>query len=371
MLAGAAMLTAGCGLFSSGPTPAASSTAGGTTSTPPAAITPSPSPTPVLVKSITLVASLGEPKDATPAGLTWIGIQATAGRVGATSVLAETATRTTLASAIEAAATGDRAVVVTVGSDAAEAVLTAAAAHPTTQFLEMDVVVPEGAPSNIHGLVFDEAEAGYLAGYIAASFSGTGKVGMVGDAAADAATANYVVGFRAGAVQAVPGSTVSVGYAGTADAPEKGRTAASTLIKGGNDAILAMPSLSGIGAMRETCDRKARFIAVGTDAWQVVPDVRPCLITSVLDRYDTAIGTALLALAAGRTLPQQVMNDASNDGIAVGELHADAPVGFGAGLAGVVAALKNGPPRPTPAPATPTPSAASSAASALSKASGA
>jgi basic membrane protein A and related proteins len=361
MLAGAAMLTAGCGFFSSGPTPAASSAASGGTSTPAAAITPSPSPTPVLVKSITLVAALGQPKDATPAGLTWTGIQATAGRVGATAALVEPATRTTLASAVDAAATGDRAVVVTVGSDTAEAVLTAAAAHPTTQFLEMDVVVPEGAPSNVHGLVFDEAEAGYLAGYIAAAFSRTGKVGIVGDAAADAATANYAAGFLAGAAQAMPGSIVSVGYAGTADAPEKGRTAAATLINGGYDTILAMPSLSGIGAMRETCDRKARFIAVGTDAWQVVPDVRPCLIASVLDRYDTAVGSALLALAAGQTLPQQVMNDVSNDGIAVSELHADAPARFGAGLAQVVAILKNGPPRPTPAPATPTPSAASTA----------
>jgi basic membrane protein A len=368
LLTGAAMLTAGCGPFSGGPTPVAASAASGGTSTPAAAIIPSPSPTPQLVRSITLVASLGEPKDASPAGLTWTGIQATAGRIGATATLAEPATRTTLTSAIEAAATGDRAVVVTVGSDTADAVLAAAAAHPTTQFLEMEVVVPEGAPSNVHGLVFDEAEAGYLAGYIAASFSGTGKVGIVGDAETDAATANYAVGFRAGAAQAMPGSTVSVAYAGTADAPDKGRTAAATLIKGSNDTILAMPSLSGIGAMRETCDLKARFVTVGTDAWLVVPDVRPCLIASVLARYDTAVGTALLALAAGRTLPQQVMNDVSNDGIAVGELHADAPAGFGAGLALVMATLKNGPPRPTPVPATSKPSAP---ASALPKASGA
>ncbi|HEU6439811.1 MAG TPA: BMP family ABC transporter substrate-binding protein [Terriglobales bacterium] len=366
MLAGAATLTAGCGLFSGGPTPAASSAASGGPSAPTAAITPLPTPTPVLVRSITLIAVLGLPKDATPAGLTWRGIQATAGRIGATPALVEPATRTTLAAEIDKAATADRAVVVTVGSDAADAVLAAAAAHPTTQFLEMNVVTPESAPANVHGLLFDEAEAGYLAGYIAASFSEAGKVGIVGDAAADAATANYAVGFRAGAAQARPGSTVSVGYAGTADAPDKGRTAAATLIKGGDDTILAMPSLSGIGAMRETCDRKARFVAVGTDAWQVVPDVRPCLIATVLDRYDTAVGNALLALAAGQVLPQRVMSDVSNDGIAVGDLHADAPAGFGTALAGVVATLKNGPPRPTPAPATPPPPAAPSTAGAAS-----
>lgn len=303
------------------------------------------------------MASLGEPKDATPAGLTWAGIQATAGRIGATATLVEPATRMAVTAEINTAAGAGRAVVVTVGSDATDVVLAAAAAHPTTQFLEMDVVVPDGAPANVHGLLFDQAEAGYLAGYIAASFSETGKVGIVGDSAADAATANYAAGFRAGAAQAVPGSTVSVGYAGTADAPEKGRTAAAALIKGGNDTILAMPNLSGIGAMRETCDRKSRFVAVGTDAWQTVPDARPCLIASVLDRYDTAVATALLALATGQTLTQRVMNDVSNDGIVVSEFHADAPAGFGTGLAGVVATLKSGPPRPTPAPATSQPSA--------------
>ena len=303
------------------------------------------------------MASLGEPKDATPAGLTWAGIQATSDRIGATATLVKPATRATMAAEIEAAAREDRAVVVTVGPDAAEAVLAAAASHPTSQFLEVGIDAPEGAPSNVHGLVFDEAVAGYLAGYIAAAFSGTSKVGFVGDALADASTANYAVGFRAGATQARPGTAVSVGYAGSADAPEKGRTAAATLIKGGNDAIAAMPSLSGIGAMRETCNRTTRLVTVGTDAWQVVPDVRPCLIASVLNRYDKAVGTALLALAAGTAMPQEVMNDVSNDGIAIGELHADAPAGFQAALAGVMATLKKGPPRPLPAPATPKSSA--------------
>lgn len=313
-------------------------------------MTARPSPTSRLVKAITLIAARDEPKDATPAGLTWAGIQATAGRVGATATLVQPTGNATVAAEIEKAATADGAVVVTVGPDASGPVLSAATAHPTTQFLELDVVAPEGAPANVHGLVFDEAEAGYLAGYIAASFSGTGKVGMVGDATADGATSNYATGLRAGAEQAKLGTAVAVIYAGTADSPDKARAAAATLFKAGNDVILAMPSLSGIGAMRETCDRKARFVAVGTDAWQMVPDARPCLIGSVLKRYDTAVGEALLALAAGQALPRLVMNDASNGGIGVSGLHSDAPAGFGAGLMSVLATLKNGPPRPTPAP---------------------
>lgn len=360
---------AGCGLFSSGPTPGVSAGSGGV-SNPTVSITSSPTAAPVLIKSITLVAALGQPKDATPAGLTWAGIQAAAGRIDATATLVEPVTNADLASEIDKAANADLAVVVTVGPDAQDAVLAASAAHPKTQFLEMEVAPPDGITANVHGLVFDQAEAGYLAGYVAAWFSATGDVGFVGDAASDRVTANYAAGFPAGAAQAKPATTVAVGYAATADAPDKGRTAAATLIKGGSDIVLAMPSLSGIGAMRETCGRKARLVTVGTDAWQVVPDVQPCLIVSVVNRYDAAVETALLALAAGTPLPQREMNDVSNDGIAIGEFHADIPAGFQTGLAGVMATLRKDPPRATAGPATVPPSAAPGGKSSSPNASG-
>ncbi len=62
---------------------------------------------------------------------------------------------------------------------------------------------------------------------------------------------------------------------------------------------MAMPSLSGIGALREACARKARLVAVDTDAWQTVPDIQPCLIVSVMNRYDVAVTAAIVAIATG------------------------------------------------------------------------
>jgi len=133
----------------------------------------------------------------------------------------------------------------------------------------------------------------------------------------------------------------------------RGRSAAAALIKGGSDTIVAMPSLSGIGAMRETCGRKARLVGVGIDAWQAVPDARPCLIAGVLNRYDTAVSTALLALAAGTALPQRVMNDVSNDGIAVSQLRAARPGWVRGRSGGRDGDSQERPARPTPAPTTP------------------
>jgi basic membrane protein A len=183
---------------------------------------------------------------------------------------------------------------------------------------------------------------------------------MVGDTKTDTPTANYAAGFRNGASEAVPGIAVTVAYSGTPDLPEEGRTAAAALVKAGDTVIMTMPNLSGIGAMREACTRKAQLVAIDMDAWQTVPDVRPCLIVSITNRYDVAITDALLAVAAGRALPLVTVNDVANGGIALSAFHADLPAGFQADLDAVIGALKAGPPRPTATPSSAAPSGGAS-----------
>jgi basic membrane protein A len=255
-----------------------------------------------------------------------------------------------LASAVENAATGRLAVVVTIGPDADGAVQAAAAAHPATQFLEVGVAVPATAPANVHGIVFDEAQAGYLAGFVAGSFSVGGKVGFVGDTATDSKSANYAAGFANGATQARAGTIASVSFVGTPDSPDEGRTTAAALVKSGVNVLTALPDLSGIGALREACAGQARLVAVETDAWQVIPDVRSCLIVSVLERYDVAVEDSILAVASGRPPGAITVEDVSTGGIALSDFHGELPAGFDAALAGVLAALGKGPPHPTPAP---------------------
>ena len=360
-----AIFLTGCSLFSSQPTPTPaptpSPTVRSTAGTSISFATATPTLAPHYVKSITLVAPIGEPKDWTPAGLTWKGIQAEATRIRATASLQEPASNEELATDLDAAAQADNAVVVTVGPAADPAVQVAAAAHPATQFLEMDAVVPDSAPGNVHGLAFDEATAGYLGGYVAAAFadsgSGAGSIGMVGDTKTDVRSANYEAGFRGGAAEESPDIAVSLAYVGTPDSPDRGRVAASGLVEAGSTVIMAMPSLSGIGALREACAGKAQVVAVGTDAWQTVPDIQPCLIVSVMNRYDVAVTAAIDTANSGDTIPRVTVNDVANGGIALSEFHATLPADVPAKLAAVIAKLKAGPPRPSPAPPTATPSA--------------
>jgi basic membrane protein A len=349
-LVAVALFAAACNPFSGSPSATVSPTAAPSRTSVAATRTPTPTPTPQLVKTITLVAAVAEPKGATPGGMAWQGIQDAGTKVQATTALVEPASNADLPSEVDAAATGDRAIVVTIGPSAHAAVLAAASAHPATQFFEFDVAIPTGAPDNVHGIVFDAAEAGYMAGFVAASFAGDGKVAFVGPIAADVSAAGYAAGFRNGATQGRSGISVLVGDDATPDAPDKGRTATAALVKSGATVISAAPDLSGIGALREACTRKASLVAVAADAWQTVPDVQSCLIVSVVNRYDIAVGNAIAGIAAGRSAPATIVEDVSTGGLTLSDFHAARPAGFDADLAAVLGALQAGPPLPTAAP---------------------
>ena len=360
-----AALVAGCGLFSNPPAPTASpSTAspgtarsGGPTASvanPAASPGPTITPLPNAVGAIVLVAAIGETGPATPSGLAWQGVQGAAHRLGAESSLVAPKSMAELTAAVAKAADGGATIVVTVGPEAAQAVLAATTGHPSTQFFELDQTIPDGAPTNVRGLVFDEAEAGYLAGVVAASLTTNDSVGMVGNTKTDVRTANYAAGLRSGAAYQNPAVAVTVAYAGRTDDPQKGRAASAGLIKSRVDVVVAMPDLAGIGAMREACARKAQVIALDTDASLIVPDVRPCLVVSALKRYDVAIRDAIERYASGEAAPRMTMNDVASGGIALSEFDALVPSGLADQLATVVAVMRSGPPRPTPGP-TPTP----------------
>ena len=287
---------------------------------------------------------------AVASSLTWKGLQEAATSLGAQAAQVDPGSLAELAADVDRAASVQGAVVVTIGPDAARAVTAAAAAHPQTQFLSLDAALPGGSPANLHTVVFDRAEAAYLAAFVAAAFSASGKVGLVADAVGDATSAAYVAGFGSGAPLGRVGAAATIAYAGSSDSPESGRTAAAELVKSGADVVAAPVDLSGIGAMREACARKAGVVALAADAWNEVPDVRPCLVASVLERYDVAIEDILALVASGRPFPALTVEDVSTGGLAVSDLHSPAPAGFEPRLTAVLAAMRDNPLRATAPP---------------------
>jgi basic membrane protein A len=323
-----------------------------------------PTPLPNPVESIALVGAVGENQPGSRSALAWQGVQQAAGVLGAASNHVYPVTAAELYAVIPAAAPVEVpagvTVVVTVGPAGAQATLAVASQRPSTLFLVLDQTMPESAPANVHGLVFDDVEAGYLAGYVAASASLTGNVGFVAGLAADPSAAAYLAGLRSGALQLSLAATVSPAYAGADQDPQKGRAAVDSLVASGAGAIVAMPDLTGYGAMRQACAHEIPVVALATDAALLLPDVRSCLALSILRRYDLAVRDAILGYAMGHPLPRVSLGTVASGGIQPGPFARHASPELANGLQDVLAAMRAGPPRPTPTPAESSTSAAPS-----------
>jgi basic membrane protein A and related proteins len=296
-----------------------------------------------------MVADVGESQPGTPSATAWLGVQRVAS--GLRALTSETVPRSgsELSVAIGTAAASGAGVVVTIGGSAAPATRVAALANPSVEFFTFDQAATAGAPANLHAIAFDEVEMGYLAGMIAEALSRAGSVGLVTDGTS-VATANYAAGLRNGALFDNPAAIVASANAGTPDDPAKGRAAAATLAAADADVIVATTGLTGIGAMREACAREALVVALGADAWQLVPDVHPCLAVSVLKLYDVAIEAAIGAYARGADVPETILSDVAAGGIALSDFHVAEPPVLASELERVMGDMRAGPPRPTAIP---------------------
>ena len=303
-----------------------------------------------------MVADVGGSQPGTPSATAWLGVQHVAAGLQAKSSMTVPRSRSELSVAIGSAAASGASVVVTIGASAASATRSAAMANPSVEFFTLDQAATADAPPNLHAIVFDEAEMGYLAGMIAEALSRAGSIGLVGDDTS-VATGNYAAGLRNGALFDNPAAIVGSANAGTPDDPAKGRAAAATLAAGDADVIVATSGLTGIGAMREACARNDLVVALGADAWQLVPDIHACLAVSVRKLYDVAIEAAIRAYAEGADVPETILSDVAAGGIALSDFHVAEPPALASELERVLGDMRAGPPRPTAPPPTAIPTA--------------
>ena len=111
--------------------------------------------------------------------------------------------------------------IVTVGGLMADATVAAAKKNPSQHFVEVDSA---GNGTNLQGLQFNTAQAGFLAGYLAAGYSKTGKVATYGGLKIPPVTV-YMDGFQEGVQYYNTQKSKSV--AGASAGTRRPRTAAS------------------------------------------------------------------------------------------------------------------------------------------------
>ena len=130
----------------------------------------------------------------------------------------------------------DNGLVIGGGAEFAKSVDAAAKSSPDVQF-----VVSAGVPKpakNAHFVLTDWTGPGYVAGYVAAKFSKTGKVGFVGGALIPP-TIQGRAGFTAGAKAANPKIKVATVIVGSFIDPQKAKAASAAQIASGTDVLYA------------------------------------------------------------------------------------------------------------------------------------
>lgn len=201
------------------------------------------------------------------------------------------------AEALEKAVQEGATIIITLGYNNAEALADAAARYPELRFVLIDAMVDL---PNVRSILFDDSEAGALAGVLAASATKTKKIAFLGGMDI-AVIRNFEQGFRQGAALIGPDIEILSRMTGATPSafndPYRGYRLGLGMLDQGADVIFAAAGSTGLGALQAAVDRGAIAIGVDTDQNDLFPNA---IVASVLKRVDLAVYQTLKDARAGQ-----------------------------------------------------------------------
>jgi basic membrane protein A len=299
---------------------------------------------------IGMVTDIGQLEDKSFNEFSWLGVQDGAKAVGGAAQVIVTRDIADYKQNIQQFIDQKYDVIVTVGFLIGSDTLKAAQDNPTVQFFGIDQFVADPAPANYQGLLFNEAQAGYLAGIVAGTITKSGKIGAVGGRSDVPPVVSYIKGYENGAKSVKSNVTVTATYAEDFNAPDKGEAIAKTMIGNGIDVVFQVAGLTGAGALRAACNAKVYGIGVDVDQYLSLPATKDCTITSAEKKLQTAARDAIKRFKDKGKQGGNFFNDATNDGIAVSPIRnlTPIPAGLEDKLKTALADMKSGKLKPVP-----------------------
>ena len=279
---------------------------------------------------IGMVTDIGQLEDKSFNEFSWKGVQDGAAAIGAPKpVVIVTKDIADYKQNIQQLVDQKYDIIVTVGFLIGTDTLAFAKANPTIQFFGVDQFVADPAPANYQGLLFAEAQAGYLAGIVAGTITKSGKIGAVGGRSDVPPVVNYIKGYENGAKSVKSNVQVTVNYVEDFNAPDKGEASAKTMIGQGVDVVFQVAGLTGAGVLRAACNAKVYGIGVDVDQYLSLPDSKGCIITSAEKRLLNAVREGIKRFKDKGKQTGNFINDATNEGIGVSEIRNLSPVPAG------------------------------------------
>jgi basic membrane protein A len=227
--------------------------------------------------------------------------------------------------------------IVTVGFALSQPTVDAALANPDVEFVLIDDAADndfngETDAPNVKPIVFDTAEAGFLAGYLSAGMSETGKIGTFGGAPYPTVTI-FMDGFKQGAdyYNEVKGTSVAtLGWDGTDGsftgefvAGPAATTTAQALIDQGIDVLLPVggPIYQSAAAAIRDSGKSIALLGVDADVYFSDTTVADLLLTSVRKTIDLATFEAVVAAGKGNFDASTYVGTLANGGVGIAEYH--------------------------------------------------
>ncbi|WP_413318688.1 BMP family lipoprotein [Agrococcus sp. 1P02AA] len=224
--------------------------------------------------------------------------------------------------------------VVSVGFNLAEATGAAATANPDVNFAIIDDNSIEA--ENVQPIVFNTAEAAFLAGYAAASHSESGIIATWGGIQIPPVTI-FMDGFVEGAeyfneqndadVQILgwDAEGQSGSFTGSFSAGVEAKAMAQTYIDQGADVLMPVGGpifLSAIEAIRDAGDDSGiAMVGVDADLYETSPENGDLFLTSVLKGMATGVETVITEAANGEFSNEPYVGTLENDGVGIAPFH--------------------------------------------------
>ena len=231
--------------------------------------------------------------------------------------------------------------IVTVGFLLAPATGSAASANPDTDFAIVDSTAQDADGNaieveNVKPIEFDTTEAAFLAGYVAAGTSETGKVATYGGMNIPTVTI-FMDGFVDGVahynevhdtdVQALGWDKDSQegSFTGDFEDQSKGKAVSDEFYNAGADIVMPVAGPVGAGTLASAKEGEGRYVVwVDADGYETNssdPDAQAVILTSVMKEMAVAVEDVITGASGGEFDATPYVGTLENEGVGLAPYH--------------------------------------------------
>ncbi|GAA1515067.1 basic membrane protein A [Agromyces terreus] len=227
--------------------------------------------------------------------------------------------------------------IVTVGFALSAATVESATANPDVEYVIIDDAADNDFDGtvdaeNIKPILFDTAQAAFLAGYAAADYTTTNVVGTFGGMNFPTVSI-FMDGFKQGvdyyasengkAVKVVGWDGTDGSFTGGFEANDQARQTAQALIDQNIDVLLPVggPIYQSAAAAIRDSGREIALIGVDADVFETDPSVGDLLLTSIRKGIDVGTYDAVLAAGNGEFDASPFIGTLENEGVGLAPFH--------------------------------------------------